>query len=481
MMRCATLAAAFVALLLPELLAAIELGHLAQSKAAFRSHDAAVVRGPLRMWPSVGPFKCNGRADVCNLLFDEVTLLGSHNTPAYDFSLAGFSSSMVNCAYADHSADAVKQLKRGVRFFDYDTCLRGGEIHACHGQGALARVKGLLRPQLQAMADWLKENPREVVMISFGDHDPAPRDTPEVAEKIAKILKEVFDDDGLALQTEDVVRMKRKRAQWPTLGSMVTTGRRVVLAFEGDPRWKEKNLFEHVPTMAKSFIFNLYDDFEYTWGKANSADDYEELLRHLKFYCEDNEEWLSYYFKAVQLDAFMTLQLKVRGPAREGKHRIERNAGVAQFHALDKPREVFEEPSLPDDFLTKLQQLNATANASRGDCVCTHCLAQQFNEASTRQRGKRNTSTLFEAQRLCRKLELRVHVVKVDFEEHGQMFQTVDAMNDENVKHFCPHCTLDFARLMPEMPNLLPGSGTRSGRACAMLVALMYIVFSGCF
>jgi hypothetical protein len=414
--------------------------------------------------------ECNGRNALCNLAFDEVTFLASHNAPAYDFRPFGmFRSRILNCAYADHSDNEVKQLKRGVRMFDMDTCVRKGVIHSCHGEGYKARVKRPLKDELIEIRDWLNEpkHRNEVIMLSFGDHDPSPEATSEAARLIAEVLREVFAYPGLALKTQEVIDHRGdSRSEWPSLGHMVTTGMRVVLMVEGDPNKMKNNLYDYLPAYSKEFIFNLAEYFEYTWGGANEADDYEGLLRRLKFFCEDDDRYL-YKKRAIHLDAFMTLQFKIRGDSKKGTHRVQRLKGSS----------FAEEPvanascDLTDEELENSIEL--VEQKSVKGCFCTDCLARNFNEAVTRKRGSRQTSVLEEAQRLCHDgsgaKDIRVHAVKMDFEEYGDFVRVVDRMNDRNMERYCPECEKDKLDFL----DWLIDSGGRPGPMHAMIALVL--------
>eukprot|EP00746_Dinoflagellata_sp_MGD_P002152 gnl/MRDRNA2_/MRDRNA2_104146_c0_seq1.p1 gnl/MRDRNA2_/MRDRNA2_104146_c0~~gnl/MRDRNA2_/MRDRNA2_104146_c0_seq1.p1 ORF type:complete len:449 (+),score=73.25 gnl/MRDRNA2_/MRDRNA2_104146_c0_seq1:88-1434(+) len=348
---------------------------------------------------------CNHRLDLCNLRFDQVTLLGSHNAGSYGYS------ALTKCVYANHNVNEIGQLDRGARFLDMDVCLRDDVVRTCHGKGAIARVMRPLEEALHDVQQWALAHPNEVFMISFGDSDPTDAvSKARTAILIAGLLDKYFAKPGMAMQSNDLTETAGGQKVWPTLGAMISSGRRVVLAFEGDSLKPKNDLFVDAPPSSHDFITNLASGFRYTYGQSNKAS-YTTLLNHIEDYCSSG----NVTELAIHLDVFM-------------------KPFVPRGHVSDT-----------DTDMSLSQQLEKDEKG----CFCNECTAEQLNlaaskpgESSDDVSGK---SVLERSHQTCSQQGRHVHVVKIDFEEYGDVEKVVWRLNDENVKRYCSECVVDPA------------------------------------
>jgi hypothetical protein len=95
------------------------------------------------------------------------------------------------------------------------------DLYLCHGFCEVGASDAL--PQMRIVRDWLTANPSEVVVIILEDYvEPAA-------------TAQLFQDAGLTS-----LIYKGSSHPWPTLGSLVKSGQRLVLFSEnhgGDPSW----------------------------------------------------------------------------------------------------------------------------------------------------------------------------------------------------------------------------------------------------
>jgi len=209
-------------------------------------------RDPARATPAATA-ACNGRVELCDRRYDEVAFPATHNSMA---------AADEGWFFPEQPDGIIAQLDHGIRVLLIDSWygrltnrpgvvttagpardaavaeatatfgeaavqsalrLRGAvgltpqgptEAYLCHALCELGSTKWL--PNLEEVADWLETNPREVVTL-FVQDQVSPADTAELIEQ-AGLLRYVYTP--LA------------KDEWPTLGQMVESGKRLVVLME---------------------------------------------------------------------------------------------------------------------------------------------------------------------------------------------------------------------------------------------------------
>lgn len=67
---------------------------------------------------------CNGRAELCNRSYGNITFVGSHNSYAVDTDILDLSR--------NQEVNVVSQLNLGVRLLQAQSHVREGKLHFCH-------------------------------------------------------------------------------------------------------------------------------------------------------------------------------------------------------------------------------------------------------------------------------------------------------------------------------------------------------------
>nr|MBK7070354.1 hypothetical protein [Deltaproteobacteria bacterium] len=152
--------------------------------------------------PVVTPTRCNGAASRCARRLDQVVFPTTHNamsTRADRFTLPNQERSMS------------RQLGDGVRGLMIDLHRYQGDAYLCHGPCTIGRRR--LAEGLCDIGTFMDEHPEEVVVLILESYIEGPE--LEGALREAGMLED--------LHTQAV------GAPWPTLGAMVSSGRRVVI------------------------------------------------------------------------------------------------------------------------------------------------------------------------------------------------------------------------------------------------------------
>ena len=203
---------------------------------------------------STGGGPCNGHVELCDRRYDEVAFPATHNSmsaadipnwflPEQPVGMVeqlddGIRVLLIDTWYGQQTQrpgvvatseqlqqTAAKQLEKDYGAALVDSALRlrdaanltptGPELaYLCHGYCELGAQ--LLEPDLERIAAWMADNPREVVTLFIQD-EVSPADTAAA-----------FDQAGLL----PYVRTMEEGQPWPTLGEMISSGRRLVVLME---------------------------------------------------------------------------------------------------------------------------------------------------------------------------------------------------------------------------------------------------------
>ena len=288
---------------------------------ALRQSDAAS--------PATANGRCNGSRALCDRTLEKVAFLATHNSYAGagypDFLFpeqegtiptqldAGVRGLWIDSYYGvpgrrvytrtdriDPALNAQLRDELGPKFVQAATRIRARiaqppadapqRIYLCHGYCELGAVDA--EQAFTAIADFLRQNPGEVMVIDLEDYT-APADTVALLRKT-----------GLAAY----IYKGPTGPPWPTLGEMVDSGGRVLLVVEhrtaGAPRWYRpayRRVFQETPFRFKSaaemscapnrgrasnslFLINNWIDTDPTPKPSNAAkvNSYDFLLKRAR-------------------------------------------------------------------------------------------------------------------------------------------------------------------------------------------------------
>lgn len=202
---------------------------------------------------SGAPLTCNGSTALCDRPYDQVVFPGTHNSVAATES--GFGT-----LNANQTHPVVTQLDDGIRVLLLDVTYDGDETVLCHGPCALGS-----RPHIEVLTelrDFMQAHPDAVLTIIYQD-SVEPADV-EADFMTAELVELTYTHDGGA---------------WPTLGEMVTSGRRLVVTAENEgppPAW-----YHHVWDLTFDTPFTFMDPSEFSCAlNRGQADNPLFLINH---------------------------------------------------------------------------------------------------------------------------------------------------------------------------------------------------------
>jgi hypothetical protein len=191
------------------------------------------------------PGGCNGSASLCDRRYDQVTYATAHN--AMSNADEGW--------YRPNQRHGIERaLGDGVRGLMLDAHVYRGEVYLCHARCELGRRP--IRDALCGVHAFLDGNPGEVVSLLIENHVPD------------EVLVEEFIRAGL----EPYLHTQPPHATWPTLGAMVTSGRRLVVFIEsggGAPPWLH-GLFEY--SWDTPYSYGSVAEFNCVVGRGRRAE-----------------------------------------------------------------------------------------------------------------------------------------------------------------------------------------------------------------
>ncbi|KAF8192376.1 PLC-like phosphodiesterase [Mycena galopus ATCC 62051] len=171
---------------------------------------------------------CNGHAEFCSRLYSNITYVGAHDSFA-------FSEDPLALA-RDQEVNITEQLNLGIRLLQAQshTDNSTGVLSFCHTseESTLCPVAltlkigcdlfngGSVLDYLKIVKTWLDGNPNEVLTLLFTN--------PEGLSP-ANVWKPIFDAAGISNLTYIPPSLPISQSEWPTLGSMIDNGTRVVV------------------------------------------------------------------------------------------------------------------------------------------------------------------------------------------------------------------------------------------------------------
>lgn len=196
--------------------------------------------------------QCNGRDDLCERRYDQVVFPGTHNSMASEED--GFWVGLNANQYSDFGT----QLQDGIRVFLLDIYEGSdGQNLLCHGPCELGSVVHV--DLLKELADFVEENPREVISFLYQD----------------SVSAQSIADDFEAAGLTDHCFAKEASVEWPTLAAMIDAGTTLLITTEHS---------SPPPDHVHNF-WNIGWDTNYEWTEVdqfncdlNRGDDSNQLL-----------------------------------------------------------------------------------------------------------------------------------------------------------------------------------------------------------
>jgi len=156
---------------------------------------------------------CNNYVEFCGRSYDNITEVAAHNSP---FVRSG------NAA-ANQALPVTTQLNDGIRLLQGQMHFNGSVPHFCHTSCDILDA-GPITEYLDTVYSWVSTHPFDVVTIILENGDYRP-----VTDYVSFI-----ESTGLVQYAYEPPKIPMALGDWPTLASMILTGKRVVFFMDYD-------------------------------------------------------------------------------------------------------------------------------------------------------------------------------------------------------------------------------------------------------
>ncbi|KAF9255725.1 PLC-like phosphodiesterase [Marasmius fiardii PR-910] len=217
------------------------------------------------------PTVCNGRAEFCDRKYSDITFVGSHDSFA-------FSKNPLKLG-RDQTIDITQQLEMGVRMLQAQSHEDDGVLKFCH-TNCIIFDGGSVEDYLKTVKTFLDKNPNEVLTLLFTN--------PEGID-VKDVWKPIFDKTGisdLAFVPPNITAENPfvKASDWPTLGQMIESGKRVVVFMDANADIAKVNFILPEFKMIWETPFSVTDEnFPCKVDRIDgplSADDHMFIINH---------------------------------------------------------------------------------------------------------------------------------------------------------------------------------------------------------
>lgn len=201
-----------------------------------------------------GQADCNGDPRFCARPYDQVAVVGTHNS---------MSSAEDDWLGPNQNLNTLSQLELGVRALNLDVYEEEGELLTCHGYCSLGSRP--LDEALVELREWLDAHPKQVLSLTF--------QSAISAEQVAE-----------SFQAADLTRLSFARTPeqpWPTLEQMIQDDTRLVVWTDregGDPGWYA-DISQHV--WETNYAYKEVEDFDCSFRRGREDQSYVILAHFL--------------------------------------------------------------------------------------------------------------------------------------------------------------------------------------------------------
>ncbi|POS87396.1 hypothetical protein EPUL_001110 [Erysiphe pulchra] len=150
---------------------------------------------------------CNNYPEFCSRKYSNITEVSAHNSPFIRAGNAG----------ANQALSVTAQLNDGIRLLQAQIRFINETPHFCHTSCQILDA-GPITDYLGVVRDWVSSHPYDIVSILLGNGDYRP---------VTQIAPYV-EDSGLLPYAYLPPKIPMMRNDWPTLSSMILTGKRVL-------------------------------------------------------------------------------------------------------------------------------------------------------------------------------------------------------------------------------------------------------------
>jgi hypothetical protein len=160
---------------------------------------------------------CNNYPEFCNRKYSNITEVCAHNSPFV----------RTRNVASNQELTVTQQLNDGVRVLQGQAHYVNGTLYYCHTSCDLLNA-GTVENYLRTVTEWLEAHPFEVITIIFGNYNWEDTDENGNRTVTSKQFAEPIEASGLAQYIYQPSNTAMTLDDWPTLGELIISGKRVI-------------------------------------------------------------------------------------------------------------------------------------------------------------------------------------------------------------------------------------------------------------
>ncbi|KAF1960272.1 PLC-like phosphodiesterase [Byssothecium circinans] len=160
---------------------------------------------------------CNNYAEFCSRKYSNITEVCAHNSPFV----------RERNVQSNQQYGVTQQLNDGIRVLQGQAHFINNTLYYCHTSCDLLNA-GTVESYLAEVVAWLERNPFEVVTIIFGNYDFQAQGSDGKPLVTSRTFVDPVEKSGLMQYIYQPPATAMRVNDWPTLGEMIISGKRVV-------------------------------------------------------------------------------------------------------------------------------------------------------------------------------------------------------------------------------------------------------------
>ena len=160
---------------------------------------------------------CNNYPELCNRKYSNITEVCAHNSPFVR---------QRNVA-SNQELTVTQQLDDGIRMLQGQAHYVNGTLYYCHTSCDLLNA-GTVEDYLRTVTEWVAAHPFDVITILFGNYNWQDKDSDGNPLVTSENFAESIEASGLLPYIYQPPKTAMTLDDWPTLGEMIISGKRVI-------------------------------------------------------------------------------------------------------------------------------------------------------------------------------------------------------------------------------------------------------------
>ncbi|KAJ4294399.1 hypothetical protein N0V90_008089 [Kalmusia sp. IMI 367209] len=171
---------------------------------------------------------CNNYPEFCDRKYSNITEVCAHNSPFV----------RPRNVASNQELSVIQQLNDGIRMLQGQVHYVNGTLYYCHTSCDLLNA-GTVEDYLRTVTQWVAAHPFDVITIIFGNYNYQDEDDDGNRIVTATNFAEPIEASGLLQYIYHPPKTAMTLDDWPTLGELIISGKRVITFIDYGPNTTE--------------------------------------------------------------------------------------------------------------------------------------------------------------------------------------------------------------------------------------------------